>query len=110
MYSDENLTNKIATINTDENGYGIVSGLQEGKYYLKEIKNSLDYKANMNIITVNIDTDKDYTDVNIISKRAGLLPSTGGIGTYIFIIFGMFLIIFAILLFYYKIKKVDAIN
>ena len=104
VYSDSNLTNEVATITTASDGYGESIGLASGTYYLKETKSPNGYKLNNDAIPVTIDTTKDYTNVSVADSKMGLLPSTGGMGTYIFIILGAVIIILAIL-FLYKKKK-----
>lgn len=98
IYSDSSLTNEVGQIYTKYDGHGTAEVIASGTYYIKETEAPAGYKINNDIITVNIDTTKDYTSVTTIDEKMGLLPSTGSIGTYIFIICGAILVIIALFL------------
>ena len=98
VYSNSSLTTEVGTITTGTNGHGTILGLADGTYYLKEKTSPTGYKINNNTITVSIDTTTNYTTADAVDEQMGLLPVTGGIGTYIFIIIGAVIAISAILL------------
>ena len=98
VYSNSTLTDEVGTITTGTNGHGTILGLADGTYYLKEKTSPTGYKINNNTITVSIDTTTNYTTADAVDEQMGLLPVTGGIGTYIFIIIGAVIAIIAILL------------
>lgn len=105
VYSDSSLETEVGTITTGSDGYGTVKGLKDGTYYLKEKKAPTGYKINNDIITVQINNTKDYTEVTTSDSKMGLLPSTGGTGTYIFVIVGALIIILAFIFLYKNNKK-----
>ena len=121
FYYEQDTTNKAVTwteakekatkFNTDENGKAKFKGLEEGTYYLEEIKAPKGYNTLKEPVAVEIkatyyadgtlnahvggcklqqDADNGhYYQVQSIANKAGaLLPSTGGIGTTIFYVLG----------------------
>lgn len=105
VYSNSGLTTKVGTITTGTDGYGTIDGLKAGTYYLKETKAPTGFKVNNDILTVTIDTTKNYTDTSQEDTKMGLLPSTGGIGTYIFIVIGAIVVIGALVFLYKYLNK-----
>lgn len=100
IYEDNALTTKIATITTDENGYGTYASLGEGTYYLKETKAPAGYTLIKNAVAVeitkeNVETtgaDEGYQIIEITNKKAGILPFTGGMGTIIYTVAGLMIV------------------
>ena len=81
-------------ITTDDTGSAAFIGLQDGSYILKEIKAPAGY----NLLTDTIDitvagSDSDDTMLTVTAEVANntgsRLPSTGGMGTTVFYIFGI---------------------
>lgn len=106
VYSDNNLSNKVGTITTDATGYGYIKGIKEGTYYLKEVTAPTGYKISSDIVPVNVThSDSEYISIDAMDTAMGLLPSTGGFGTYIFIIVGMLVIVGSIVWLYIYLKK-----
>lgn len=84
--SDSACNNVIDTITTNGSGVAEYKGLASGTYYLKESSVPAGYKIKTEIISITIDTTKDYTPINITNDRLLLsLPGTGGNGIYIYI-------------------------
>ena len=123
IYTDENLTNKIGTIITNENGVAIYKGLKIGTYYLKETKAPPGYALIRNVIPITLDANstklgtttatsgEGYIRFEVANSEVGLLPSTGGIGTLIFSLIGLVFIIGSIsLIFNYMRQKKEKIR
>lgn len=95
-------TGAVTQITTSTEGKFKICGLDEDTYYLKEVTapkgyNKLSAPVKITIgengtITVN---DESITgiDVKVENKTGSLLPSTGGMGTTLFYIFGAILVI-----------------
>lgn len=101
---------KLVTVDKEINGYNLkVNGLAAGTYYLKETKAPEGYNKLENPIKIEITKDgkgenwsiyKDGTIegdkiIDIINKKGGLLPETGGMGTILFTVAGLALILMA---------------
>jgi len=96
--SDSACNNVVGTITTNAQGVGEYKGLASGTYYLKETRVPAGYKIKTDVISVTIDTTKDYTDVNVTNERLLLsLPGTGGKGIYIYIGVGVAIIAAAVI-------------
>ena len=121
LYKDEALTKKMGDLETNEEGYDVILGLEEGTYYLKqtdagEIRlkdNGKEEKYRLNkdsiVAKVKIDgstpgSQDGYYLVNVRSKIEGNLPFTGSTGVYLFTIIGLFVIISGAV-YYYKKEK-----
>lgn len=100
-------------ITTDENGSAAFIGLQDGTYTLKEIKAPAGY----NLLTDTIDitvagSDTDDTKLTVTAEVANntgsRLPSTGGMGTTVFYILGIAMMIVPAI--YIIIRKQRRIN
>ena len=102
LYSDSNATNEIS------NGLEFILN-PNTTYYLKESKAPTGYKLSASIIPVNVSntgviTITDYNvsgsngnyTVILTDNEIDILPNTGGIGTYIFIIGGFIITIMSI--------------
>lgn len=96
IYSDQDLTTKVGTIVTDETGYGSYHSLGEGTYYLKETKAPTGYVVAKNAIEIKVSgasIEDGYQLVEITNNAAGLLPFTGGMGTIIYTMLGLIVIV-----------------
>lgn len=93
---------KVFSFSTDENGLGYFYGLAYGDYYLIETQAPQGYNklSEPQKFTISADSHKKEFRICVTNMAGAELPSTGGIGTYPFIISGLLLIsITAILLF-----------
>lgn len=108
--SETTLISIDSNINADEKYNLKIHGLAAGTYYLKEIEAPEGYNKLENPIKIEITKDgkgenwsiyKDGTIegdkiIDIINKKGGLLPETGGMGTILFTVAGLALILMAI--------------
>ena len=80
---------------TDANGYIDVEGLDVGSYHFEETKAPQGYSINTDgktlTLTVNgkVATAKLYNEGGLNDTKLNSLPSTGGMGTYLFTIIGV---------------------
>ena len=101
---------------TGANGMFTVGGLDNGTYYLREIKAPKGYNKLESDTEVIIEpTTTDGTTMNldavtarVVNNKGSKLPSTGGIGTTIFYVAGSILLLGAALLLILKKRKADA--
>ena len=88
--SDENL---VGTLTTDSNGIVKFKGIINETYYIKQIKAATGYKLNTNPVKITVDTASlnidNYFPLEATSEKAGLLPSTGGLGTVFYTLIGL---------------------
>ena len=111
LYSDSNATNEIS--------HGLEFILNPNTtYYLKESKAPTGYQISTSIIPINVSntgviTITDHTvsgsngnyTVVLTDNEINILPNTGGIGTYIYILGGLCLVIFSAIGCYLYIKR-----
>ena len=105
IYSDSGLNTQVGTITTGSDGYGTYDGLADGTYYLKEVTAPTGYRVSTDIVAIAINNSNNYTSADATDSTIGLLPSTGGIGTYIFIVVGSIVVIGAIVYLYKYLDK-----
>lgn len=80
---------------TDANGYIDVEGLDVGSYHFEETKAPKGYSINTDgkTLTLTVDgevaTAKLYNEGGLNDTKLNSLPSTGGMGTYLFTIIGV---------------------
>lgn len=91
---------KITKVTTPENGSFTIIGLDADTYYLTETKQPDGYNKLSNPVKIVIAADgkitigdKTVDQVEVENKSGSLLPSTGGMGTTLFYIFGAILVI-----------------
>ena len=108
IYTDKELTDLIGTITTDENGIGKFKGITMDTLYLKEVKAPTGYKLLRDYITlsslvpgsiedeISIEVPEGYRMEYIANEKMGLLPVTGGIGTVIFTLICLAIIVCSI--------------
>jgi len=100
VYSDAGLTDKVGQITTGNDGLGTIKGLKAGVYYLKETKAPIAHTLLKEAIAVKVGTADatesttlpGYYYEEISNTKAGILPFTGGTGTYIYTIVGLLII------------------
>lgn len=90
-------------VTTTATGKFKIQGLDAGTYYLTETQQPAGYNKLKAPITIKIDDEgKIYVneaeevnvgDVKVLNNTGSLLPSTGGMGTTLFYIFGAILVI-----------------
>lgn len=89
LYEEQNATTTLVATN----GTLKVTGLDEGSYEFKETKAPTGYKVNSEnkAFTITADeTDEVTVDAgNFVNTKLSSLPSTGGMGTYLFTIIGV---------------------
>ena len=111
LYSNSGVTNEIA--------HGLVFDLEPGNtYYLKESRAPTGYQISTSIIPINVSdtgvitmtgytvngSNGNYTVV-LTDDKINMLPNTGGVGTYIFILGGLCLVVFSAIGYYLYIKR-----
>lgn len=97
-----NSSGTVTKITTGDTGKFTIQGLDAGIYYLTETQQPAGYnklKDPLKIVigengTITVD-DKSITgtDVKVLNQTGSILPSTGGMGTTLFYIFGAILVI-----------------
>lgn len=107
------------TFTADENGLlNFSTGLAEGEYTLKQITAPSGYTvASPVTFTLTARDDVDGFDVvtgtysiTVANTEAGLLPATGGLGTILYTLIGLFIITFSATAVVYYRKKKTATN
>lgn len=110
-------TEANATVISDANGKIYIDGLAEGTYTLTETEAPATYNLLKNPVTITItatyDADGNCTGVSgntktVVNKAGGLLPSTGGMGTIIFIVSGIVIMLAAVVVTAVRRKKETA--
>lgn len=92
------------TVITPESGKVIIRGLEEGKYFARETKAPAGYNRleEDKLVTIDPTTDNngatitypgEANKVTIENHKGALLPDTGGMGTVIFTVIGLVLIL-----------------
>ncbi len=107
VYSNASLTTKVGTITSNENGLGTLKGLPAATYYLKETKAPIGHLLLTETIPIKIAIDDatpsptrpGYYYIEISNNKNLFLPFTGGLGTYIYTIIGMSIIVIAVIVF-----------
>lgn len=95
-------TGSVEKITTSADGKFKISGLDADTYYLKEVTAPAGYNKLKDPLMIVIDKNGDIkvgtgstavTEVKVENNTGSLLPSTGGMGTTLFYIFGAILVI-----------------
>lgn len=79
-------------------GHATIKGLDAGTYYLEEVVspegyNKLTSKVKVEVKGKNNDNSFHINNISVVNYTGSLLPETGGIGTMLFITFGLILIL-----------------
>lgn len=79
-------------------GHATIKGLDAGTYYLEEVVspegyNKLTSKQKVEVKGKNNDNSFHINNISVVNYTGSLLPQTGGIGTMLFITFGLILIL-----------------
>lgn len=89
-----------STVTTGNTGKFKIQGLDAGRYYLTETQQPAGYNKLKDPIKIVIDENGDIKvdtnkvdEVKVLNNTGSLLPSTGGMGTTLFYIFGAILVI-----------------
>lgn len=94
---------KLVIITTDENGAATSPELPVGMYFLYEIKAPDGYNILKDVIPVYATQDGDAIAPTTVENAPGAqLPSTGGMGTQLFLYGGLALMVVAMILAIYK--------
>ena len=98
-----NSSGTVTEITTGDTGKFKIQGLDAGTYYLTETQQPAGYNKLKDPITIKIDdkgniyvngvAEANKGDVKVLNNTGSLLPSTGGMGTTLFYIFGAILVI-----------------
>lgn len=73
IYSNQDCTDYIDKLITDENGYAEKDGLKLGTYYVKETKAPLGYALDKTVYTVDLTADSGNLEYQITSKETPIL-------------------------------------
>lgn len=91
--SDTDMTGKTAVTDVEATeGTVLVKGLGAGTYVITETKAPKGYSINTNIDDVTLTKESAETrnvTLSVTDTKLGALPSTGGMGTYLFTIIGV---------------------
>ncbi|MBR6826257.1 MAG: SpaH/EbpB family LPXTG-anchored major pilin [Oscillospiraceae bacterium] len=101
FFHNEALTGEQVTVATSgADGTAFLYGLAYGEYYLLETKAPDGYNASFEAVQVTIDATSHLEDHALVVEnvKGTVLPSTGGIGTEIFVVTGSALILFSVVL------------
>ena len=100
LYSDASLNTEVGSFTTDDSVSTII-GLAPGTYYAKQTSSPNGASINNETFTVDIpESQQGYVELTVTNNSTSTLPVTGGAGTAMFLILGLFVIGGAIV--YYK--------
>ena len=97
-----NSSGTVTEITTGDTGKFTIQGLDAGRYYLTETQQPAGYNKLKDPLMIVIDENGNITvdtgstavkEVKVLNNTGSLLPSTGGMGTTLFYIFGAILVI-----------------
>lgn len=83
-----------------EAGKASIKGLEKGTYYLEEIEAPVGYNQLTARVAVELNSDLTLDKaINVVNKTGNMLPSTGGMGTTLFVLIGSIMVLsFGVLL------------
>lgn len=108
FYDNATMSNeKVTELTTGEDGVGYIYGLAYGEYYLVETQapNGYTKLREPTKITINATSHTDTGKITVENTSGTELPETGGIGTGIFTVTGLTLLLAAALLLAKKYKR-----
>lgn len=94
-YNPDSIRENATTVITNANGEITVKGLDKGEYHFTETKAPNGYSINEAGANINLTFEGDVATANFTQSgnlkdsRLSSLPSTGGMGTYLFTIIGV---------------------
>ncbi len=98
IYTDSECTdsNKIGEV-TVTDGVGNFAGIIEGNLYIKQLKAPSGYKLSNDVVKITVDTasltSDGYFPLTATNAAAGFLPTTGGLGTILYTLIGLIIIV-----------------
>lgn len=98
IYTDSECTdsNKIGEV-TVTDGIGNFAGIIEGDLYIKQLKAPSGYKLSNDIVKITVDTasltSDGYFPLTATNAASGFLPTTGGLGTILYTLIGLVIIV-----------------
>ncbi|MCD7919158.1 MAG: isopeptide-forming domain-containing fimbrial protein [Clostridiales bacterium] len=96
LYSDEDCTKVVDTLTSDGEGYATLNGLDAGTYYLKETTAPNGYvMSNVTVKVVLPDDADENTNVVSVNFANSAIPSTGGMGTTMYTVVGVCIVLTA---------------
>ncbi len=115
---DSNQKKIDGTFTAGEDGLlNFSTGLAAGEYTLKQITAPAGYTIAAPVTFTlsisdsdNYDTETGYYSITVANTEAGLLPATGGLGTILYTLIGLFIITFSATAVVYYRKKKNATN
>lgn len=89
---------KVTSVTSGKNGIASIYGLAYGEYYLLETKAPNGYNLLGDAVSLTIDssTHMEEKTVTVENVAGAVLPSTGGMGTWVFTLSGMLLMVSAV--------------
>ncbi len=108
FYASADFTSeKVSEVTTDTLGAATIYGLNAGTYYLIEVKAPKGYNLLNYPVTVTLDQESHLQSrvIKVANSNAFILPETGGIGTTIFKVVGVTLIVAAVVILIVKKRK-----
>ena len=84
---------KVTSVTSDENGKAVFYGLAYGKYFLVETESPPGYNTLLQAVELTVDQTSHQQEhtVTVKNESGVVLPSTGGMGTTLFTVGGIFL-------------------
>ena len=88
-------------------GSAYIKGLEDGTYWLEEVEAPAGYNLLTARRQVVVENAEKVTEITVVNKAGGILPSTGGVGTTMFYVLGSVMMIGAAVLLVTKKKMAN---